>query len=177
MNNSTQLSSLFYKGNEQKKMTLHLFLQIMGKIRLKSMPRKNHWWYVTEYVSTKGITTGPIPYNNGMDNFDITINVHQHQLEVSTSKGEFASFSLVHGLSVADFYAQLSGILKRFDIPVSIIDKPFDLNIDQSFEEIKEYHHYDEAYTKDFWRILLWVDGIFKEFSGRFYGKTCPVHI
>ena len=177
MNNSTQLSSLFYKGNEQKKMTLHLFLQIMGKIRLKSMPRKNHWWYVTEYVSTKGITTGPIPYNAGMDNFDITINVHQHQLEVSTSKGEFASFSLLHGISVADFYTQLSEILKRFNIVVSIVDKPYDLKIEQPFGEITAYHHYEEAYTKDFWRILLWVDGIFKEFSGRFYGKTCPVQL
>lgn len=177
MNHSVKLPTLNYRGNEQKKMTLHLFLQIMGKIRLKSTPRKNHWWYVTEYVSTKGITTGPIPYNEGMDNFDITINVHQHHLEVNTSKGEFASFSLLNGLSVADFYQQLSEILKRFNIVVSILDKPFDVNIDKHFAEIKEYHHYDEAYTQDFWRILLWVDGVFKEFSGRFYGKTCPVHL
>lgn len=177
MNHSVKLLPLNYRGNEQKKMTLHLFLQIMGKIRLKSTPRKNHWWYVTEYVSTKGITTGPIPYNEGMDNFDITINVHQHQLEVNTSKGEFSSFSLLNGLGVADFYQQLSAFLKRFNIVVSILDKPYDVNIDKPFGEIKEYHHYDEAYTQDFWRILLWVDGVFKEFSGRFYGKTCPVHL
>ncbi len=177
MSNSAPLPLLTYKGNEQKKMTLHLFLQIMGKIRLRLTPRKNHWWYVTEYVSTKGITTGSIPYNEGLDTFEVTINVHQHQLEVSNSKGEFASFPLLHGLSISDFYKQLSEFLKRFDIPVSIIDKPFDLNIDQSFGEIEEYHHYSEAYTKDFWRILLWVDGIFKAFSGRFYGKTCPVHL
>ena len=177
MNHSDKLPTLNYKGNEQNKMTLHLFLQIMGKIRLKLTPRKNHWWYVTEYVSTKGITTGPIPYNEGMDNFDMTINVHQHQLEVSTSKGEFASFSLLHGISVSDFYQQLSEILKRFNIAVSIIDKPYDVNIDKPFGEITQHHHYEEAYTKDFWRILLWVDGVFKEFSGRFYGKTCPVHL
>ncbi len=177
MNNSVKLPNLSYKGNEQKKMTLHLFLQIMGKIRLKSTPRKNHWWYVTEYVSTKGITTGPIPFNQGMDTFEITINVHQHQLEVSTSKGELASFSLLNGLSVADFYTKLSEILNRFSILVSILDKPYDVNIEQPFGEITAYHHYNEAYTKDFWRILLWVDGIFKEFSGRFYGKTCPVHL
>ena len=177
MNHSDKLPILNYKGNEQKKITLHLFLQIMGKIRLKLTPRKNHWWYVTEYVLTKGITTGPIPYNEGLDTFDVTINVHQHQLEVSTSKGEFASFSLLHGISVSDFYEQLSEILKRFNIAVSIIDKPYDVNIDKPFGEITEYHHYEEAYTKDFWRILLWVDGVFKEFSGRFYGKTCPVHL
>jgi hypothetical protein len=177
MNHSAKLPLLTYKGNEQKKMTLHLFLQIIGKIRLKLTPRKNHWWYITEYVSTKGITTGPVPYNEGMDTFDITINVQEHQLEVGTSKGEFASFSLRHEIKVADFYRQLSGILKRFNIFVSILDKPYDLNIDKPFGEITEYHHYKEAYTKDFWRILLWVDGVFKEFSGRFYGKTCPVHL
>jgi hypothetical protein len=177
MSHSIKLPLLSYRGNEQKKMTLHLFLQILGKIRLKSTPRKNHWWYVTEYVSTKGITTGPIPYNDGMDTFELTINVHQHQLQVSNSKGQSADFSLLNGLSVAEFYKQLIEILKGFDITVSIIDKPFDLNIEQSFGEISAYHHYDETYTKDFWRILLWVDGVFKNFSGRFYGKTCPVHL
>nr|WP_294859004.1 DUF5996 family protein [uncultured Fluviicola sp.] len=176
MNNSIQLPVLSYLGNEQKKMTLHLFMQIIGKVRLKLSPRKNHWWYVTEYVSTRGITTGDIPYNEGMDYFDITINVHQHQLEVNTSKGESDSF-LLDGISVADFYIQLSEILKRFDISVSIVDKPYDLNIDLPFRELTEYNHYDKSYTKDFWRILLWVDGVFKEFSGRFYGKTCPVHL
>lgn len=177
MNQSAKLPTLHYRGHEQKKMTLHLFLQIMGKIRLKLTPRKNHWWYVTVYVSTKGITTGPVPYNEGMDTFEMTINVHQHQLEVSTSKGEFASFSLLHGISVADFYQQLSGILEQFNIVVSILDKPYDVKIDKPFDEITAYHHYEEAYTRDFWRILLWVDGVFKEFSGRFYGKTCPVHL
>jgi len=177
MKESLKLPNLIYKGNEQKKLTLHLFFQIIGKIRLESTPRKNHWWYVTEYVSTKGITSGPIPFNEGMDNFDITINVHQHLLEVSTSKGESASFSLLGGISVADFYAQLSEILERFEIAVSILDKPFDLNIDKPFGQLVEYHHYDEAYTRDFWRVLLWIDGVFKAFSGRFYGKTCPVHL
>lgn len=177
MSNLDKLPSLDYQGNEEKKMTLHLFLQIIGKVRLKSTPRKNHWWYVTEYVSTRGITTGPIPYNSGLDNFEIAINVHQHQLEVSTSKGESVYFSLLGGISVADFYRQLSEALQRFDISVSIVDQPFDLGIEKPFGEITEYHHYDETYTKDLWRILLWVDAVFKDFSGRFYGKTCPVHL
>lgn len=177
MNHLVKLSPLTYRGNEQKKMTLHLFLQIMGKVRLKLTPRKNHWWYITVYVSTKGITTDAIPYNQGMDTLEMTINVHQHQLEVSTSKGEFASFSLLNEISVADFYHQLSEILQRFNVAVSIVDKPYDVNIDKPFGKITEYHHYEEAYTQDFWRTLLWVDGVFKEFSGRFYGKTCPVHL
>jgi len=177
MNNTIQLPQLDYKGNEEKKMTLHLFLQIMGKVRLKSSPRKNHWWYVTEYVSTKGLTTGPVPYNSGMDTFEITINMHKHQLEVTTSKGETESFSLLNELSVADFYHQLQNILKQLSIAVTILDRPYDMAIEKPFGEISEYHHYDESYTENLWRILLWVDGVFKEFGGRFYGKTCPVHL
>lgn len=177
MENSTILPSLEYKGNENKKMTLHLFLQIMGKIRLELTPRKNHWWYVTVYISTKGLTTGPIPYNKGMDTFDITINVHEHQLEVNNSKGEKADFSLLNKLTVADFYQNLWSILEQFNISISILDKPYDLEIDKPFNEITEYHHYEKEYTKDLWRTLLWIDGIFKEFSGHFYGKTCPVHL
>ena len=156
-----KLPPLHYKGNEQKKMTLHLFLQIMGKIRLGFNPRKNHWWYVTEYVSTTGITTGPVPYNKGTCNFEITLNVNKNRLEVITSKGQTASFSLLKGIPVAQFYHKLIEILRRFDIDVAIIDKPYDLGINKPFKEITDYHHYDKAYTKAFWQILIWIDSVF----------------
>ncbi len=177
MENSLALPKLDYVGNEQQKTTLHLFLQILGKIRLKLTPRKNHWWYITEYVSYQGFTTGPIPYNHGMDKFELSLNVNKHLLEVTTSKGEYESFDLHTKLTVADFYKKLMGILKKLDIPVSIVDVPFDLGIEKQFGEITEYKHYDKEYTKKLWRILLWVDDVFQEFSGRFYGKTCPVHL
>ncbi len=177
MDTSLNLPQLSYQGNEKKKMTLHLFLQIMGKIRLKMTPRKNHWWYITEYVDTRGLTTGPIPYNSGLDTFSITLNVIKHTLEVSTSKGEQDSFPLHEGLTVADFYKKLMTLLQEFNITVSIVDVPYDLGIDKAFGKITEYHHYDEIYTRHLWRTLLWVDAILKEFSGRFYGKTCPVHL
>ncbi len=173
----TTLPPLAYKGHEQHKITLHLFLQIMGKIRLKMSPRKNHWWYITEYIDTKGFTTGPISYNSGLSTFALTLNVHNHQMEVSTSNGEQKSFSLNDGLTVADFYNKLVGILKDFKIDVQIYDKPFDQGIDKKFNEITYYHHYNKEYVKTLWQIFLWVDGVFKEFSGRFYGKTCPVHL
>lgn len=177
MDEQLNLPKLNYKGNEDKKMTLHLFLQIMGKIRLKMTPRKNHWWYVTEYVNTQGLTTGSIPYNSGLDKFSITLNVIQHKLEVHTSKGELESFPLYEGLTVADFYKKLSAITQKRHIPVTILDVPFDLGIDKTFGEITEYHHYDKEYSQNLWRTLLWVDDVFTEFSGRFYGKTCPVHL
>ncbi|WP_339708062.1 DUF5996 family protein [uncultured Kriegella sp.] len=176
MKNILQLPLLPYAENVNHKLTLHLLLQIVGKIRLKMTPRKNHWWYITEYISTQGISTGPIPYHSGLDTFTITINVHTHRLEVITSKNEVSSFSLID-ITVAGFYDQLMEVLKKFDIHVTIVTKPFDLNIDKHFGALTEYHHYSETYTKNLWQVLLWVDGVFKEFGGRFYGKTCPVHL
>lgn len=172
-----KLPKLDYLGNEDKKMTLHLFLQVMGKIRLKMTPRKNHWWYVTQYVNTQGITTGAIPYNSGLDKFSIALNVIQHKLVINTSKGEVESFPLQQGLSVADFYKKLTAILQKLKISVSILDVPYDLGFEKSFGEITEYHHYDKEYSQNLWRSLVWVDDVFTEFSGRFYGKTCPVHL
>jgi hypothetical protein len=177
MQNQIQLPSLHYKGNEEKKMTLHLFLQIMGKVRLKLTPRKNHWWYITEYIGTTGFTTGPIPFKSGTEQFDITLNVKKHQLEVNTSEGQSEHFPLNNMLTVADFYQNLMKMLKKANISVSIVDVPFDLDIDKSFGEITEYHHYDEDYTHKLWKTMLWTSNVFKEFSGRFYGKTCPVHL
>lgn len=112
MKQPIELPSLAYKGHEKNKLTLHLFLQIIGKIRLKLTPRKNHWWYVTEYMDTQGCTTGPIPYNSGMDAFTITLNVHRHQLEVMTSKDKRKYFDLYEGLSVANFMKSCSASLK-----------------------------------------------------------------
>jgi pimeloyl-ACP methyl ester carboxylesterase len=124
MNHSARLPTLNYRGNEQKKMTLHLLLQIMGKIRLKSTPRINHWLYVTQYVYTKGITTGPIPYNEGMDKFDITINVPQHQLEVNTSKQASAYAMGKSLITLRD--SDLRGDLKKITVPTAILHRKLD---------------------------------------------------
>ncbi len=177
MEKTLNLPTLSYSGNEQKKMTLHLFLQVLGKIRLKMTPRKNHWWYSTLYVDTRGLTTGPVPYESGLERFNISLDILKHRLEINSSKGDQASFPLHPGLSVGAFYQKLTGILKEFGIPVSIVDVPYDLGINKHFAEISEYEHYDKDLTTNLWRTLLWADDVFKEFSGRFYGKTCPVHL
>jgi hypothetical protein len=174
---NTSLPDLKYVGFEKEKRTLHLFLQIVGKIRLKLTPRKNHWWYVTHYITEKGFSTGPIPYNNGFNSFSIVFNVIKHQLEIQTSEGNFKTLKLKNGLSVADFYTQVFTILNELDIWVKIVDKPYDLGIEKEFSSISEYHHYDESYIEKLWKALLWTDSVFKEFSGRFYGKTSPVHL
>lgn len=177
METQTNLPQLHYKGHAKSKLTLHLFLQIIGKVRLKSMPRKNHWWYVTEYMDSMGFTTGPMPVHGRMATFTITLNVHKHLLQIYSSDGQEMAFALHNGLSVADFYSQLMDALNALDIDVDISGKPYDLGIEVNFDTITDYHHYDEGYIKTLWQVFLWTDGVFKTYSGRFYGKTCPVHL
>lgn len=171
------LPNLDFKGHEQNKLTLHLFLQVLGKIRLKSSPRKNHWWYATLYVSPKGITTGSVPFNGGFDSFEILLNILHHQLEVNTSKGFSKSFKISGDLSVSGFYTNLMNLLKEAGINIQILNKPYDLNIEKNFDDLKDYKAYNLNYTDNLWKSLIWIDGVFKEFSGRFTGKTSPVHL
>ena len=177
MQSTNKLPELKYFGNEQKKLTLHLFFQILGKIRMCFTSRKNHWWYVTLYVYEKGFTTGSIPINEGFESFSLNLNILQNKLEITKSTGECKSLELYKGLTVATFYNNLINLLGDLEIDVTINSKPYDLNIDKKFSEITEIHHYDREYSNTFWRTFLWVDSVFKEFSGRFYGKTCPVHL
>ena len=171
------LPQLLYKGSEEQKLILHLFFQIMGKIRMSFSPRKNHWWYITLYVDTKGFTTGPIPFRNNFESFSILLNVQRQRLEVSTSGGEEDFFELSEKVSVAVFYRQLMAILKRFGIEAHIVPKPFDLEIKEDFDQLERLRNYDKVYVERYWRTMLWTANVFKEFSGRFYGKTCPVHL
>ena len=163
---------------EKTKMTLHLFMQVVGKIKLKCMPRKNHWWNLTLRLNAKGITTASMPYKNGC--FEILFNLVNHHVEISTSNGGFETFSL-EDISVADFYSRIFEKLQVLEIRVTIIAKPYsipDANpITTPFAEMKEYSTYQKEYVERFWKILLWVHNVFTEFAGRFYGKTSPVQI
>lgn len=162
---------------QDSKTTLHLWSQIVGKIRLKLMPRKNHWWYVTLYLTSTGLSTHAMPYNNGYDSLEINLNFLKHQLEVISSQGGYETIALVDGLSVAEFYQRLFAILQSFGVAVEIVDRPYDMPLTNRFAEITTYARYQAEYVQRFWQILRWVDGVFKEFSGLFYGKTCPVHL
>ncbi|MEM8486810.1 MAG: DUF5996 family protein [Bacteroidota bacterium] len=177
MQNQPTLPSLPLDEWEQSKITLNYFLQIAGKIRLGLMPRKNHWWYLTLYVSPRGLTTHAIPLDDGFNTFELTFNFISHQVELHTSRGEAYSFPLEDGLSVAAFYQQMFDLLKKIGVELEIIDRPIDMPLDAPFSEIETYNTYQPAYVAQFWRALTWVDHVFKEFGGRFYGKTCPVHL
>lgn len=171
------LPELKYVGNEKKKLTLHLFFQIMGKVRMCFTPRKNHWWYITLYVNEKGFTTGPVPLEDDFESFSVTLNIIENRVEVFKSTGEARSFRLEKDLSVSDFYHYLISTLKELDINIKIHPKPFDVKINKRFAEIHELYHYSKKYSLAYWKTFLWVSSVFKEFSGRFYGKTCPVHL
>lgn len=160
---------------EETKDTLHLFLQILGKIRLRLMPRKNHWWHATLFVSAQGITTGPMPCNG--KTLELEINLLNHYLYIKTSEGEEKKIALYNGLSVGNFYRQLFQELATLNLPVKILAKPYDNKSTIPFAEDETHHQYDKEKVTQYFKALLQIDAILKEFSGRFYGKTCPVQI
>lgn len=161
---------------EDSKNTLHLFLQIVGKIRLGTFPKKNHWWHVPFYVSTRGLTTGPIPYKGIM--FEIEFDFIDHVLQISSSDGSVRDIVLVDNLSVAEFYKQLFSHLSELGIDVTIKAVPYDIpGVTEPFASDSQHASYDKDYVNRFWRILVQVDSIFQEFRGRFIGKSTPVHL
>jgi hypothetical protein len=154
-------------------------MQIVGKIRLAATPRKNHWWYATLYLSPQGFTTQAIPFAQGYETFEINFNLIDHQVEIVTSRGDFGTIPLVDGLSVAQFYRELLAMLAGFGIEVTIWNMSYDVPdiVDTPFSEITHFQSYQKAYVQRFWRAMMWVAGVFKEFSGRSYSKTSPVHL
>lgn len=166
-----------YATWKETRITLHLLFQIIGKIRLKSTPRKNHWWYITLYVSTKGFSTNPIPLNDGINTFEIILNIQKKAVQLQSSTGEEKEILLKNGYTISQFYQDIMEVLNDWGVHPKFINKPLDIGIDKPFNEITEYHHYDWDSIHKFWKMMMWTDGVFKEFSGRFYGKTCPVHL
>jgi hypothetical protein len=162
---------------EASKITLHLYLQIVGKIRLTLHPKLNHWWHVTLYPSARGLTTGVIPVGN--ERLELAFDFIEHQLAINTSR-ERRVIALKDGLTVAAFYDAVMTHLRELGIDVTIVAKPFDparVGSDIPFAEDNQHASYDPEYVNRFWRMFAWVDGVFREFQGRFYGKSTPVHL
>ena len=157
------------------KNTLHLFAQIVGKIRLALHPRLNHWWHVPLYVSPRGLTTRTIPYRGG--NFEIELDFRDHAVKISTNKGEVEDFALYDGLTVADFYSSLFSNLAKLGIEPKIRGVPYEAPSTTPFAEDTEHGSYDKLYVERFHQILVAVDDILQEFRGRFIGKSTPVHM
>jgi len=161
---------------EATKDTVHLWAQIVGKIRLASTPPRNHWWHVPLYVSARGLTTRRMRAPDGTS-FEIRFDFVDHRLVVETSRGEVESFELADGLSVAGFDRKLHERLAGLDIDVAIRETPFGVPMTTPFPDDREHASYDPDAVERFWRILQWTDGVFEEFAGWFCGKTSPVHL
>lgn len=153
--------------------TLHMWTQIVGKIRLALSPTINHWWHVPLYVTSRGLTTSPIPL--GSQSFEIIFDFIDHNLLVQTSGGATKALALIPR-SVADFYQELMAILRSLAIEVQIHGKPDEVPNPIPFAEDHEHAAYDADAVNRFWQILVQTDLVFKAFRGRFLGKCSPVH-
>lgn len=173
--NETSFPELPLEKWRSTKDTLHLYAQIVGKIRLAMHPRLNHWWHVPLYVSPRGLTTRPIPFGRG--NFEIVFDFIDHRLEITASTGEKRRFELEEGLTVADFYKNVFENLGALSITPTIRAVPYEAPSKTPFAEETEFHSYDKEYIEKFHRILITVNDIFEEFRGRFTGKSTPVHM
>jgi hypothetical protein len=153
--------------------TLHLWTQIVGKIRLGLAPLQNHWWNVALYVSARGLTTSAIPYEGRA--FEMEFDFIHHRLEIRTPDGG-ERFLALAPKSVAAFYRELFSALKDAGINVQIHAKPQEIPDPIPFELDETHSSYDPEYAKRLWRILRSTDLVFQEFRTRFLGKQSPVH-
>lgn len=161
----------------EAKTTLHLFTQIVGKVRLALHPRWNHWWHVTLFPSARGLTTGPIPVDDRL--VELEFDFFDHALHVRCSAGSAGAVPLRPDLPVADFYAQLMRTLARAEVAVDLRARPFDptrVGSDIPFEDDATHRHYDPAQVARFHRMLAWSHGVFVRFRGGFTGKSSPPH-
>ena len=153
--------------------TLHLWTQIVGKIRVAQCPWVNHSWHVTLHVTAKGLTTLPIPY--GDRTFQIDFDFVHHLLTVQSSDGRIGHFKL-EPQSVATFYSRLMDQMAKVDLHVRIHRKPNEVADAIPFDRDESHAAYDREYANRYWRVLVQADRVLTEFRARFAGKCSPVH-
>jgi hypothetical protein len=153
--------------------TLHLWTQIVGKVRLAQSPWVNHSWHVALYVTARGLTTTPIPH--GLRTFQIDFDFIAHRLILQSSDGGTGGFAL-EPQSVAAFYARLMEEMEKLALHVDIYRQPNEVADPIRFDQDETHRAYDREYVHRFWRILVQADRVFKEFRARFIGKCSPVH-
>ena len=153
--------------------TLHMWTQVIGKIRLAQAPLINHWWEVPLYVTCRGLTTSPIPH--GTRTFQIDFDFIDHRLIIQTSDGAVESLQL-QPMSVATFYARVMGRMQALGLPVRIWTMPVEVPNPVPFEADQQHASYVPEQAHRFWGILVQADRVFTAFRARFIGKVSPVH-
>lgn len=154
--------------------TLHLWLQIVGKVRLSQTPWINHSWHATFYVTPRGLTTSAIPH--GDRQFQIDLDLMDHRVLIAVSDGRTGGFAL-EPQTVAAFYHRLMEELTRLDLPVRIVARPNEVAEAIPFEQDHVHQQYDRDAVTRFWRILVQTQRVMTEFRARFIGKCSPVHL
>jgi hypothetical protein len=153
--------------------TLHMWTQVVGKIRLAQTPLVNHWWNVPLYLTARGLTTSAMPYEDRT--FQIDFDFVKHQLLFETSDGKTDSLPLAPR-TVADFYQEVISRLARLGVEVKIWTTPVEIPDPVPFEQDTQHASYDPEYANRFWRALAWSARVFEEFRAGFVGKCSPVH-
>jgi hypothetical protein len=153
--------------------TLHLWTQVVGKVRLALAPLVNHWWQVTLYVTARGLTTSAMPYQGRL--LQIDFDFCDHQLLLRASDGRVERIALAPR-SVADFYAEVMGRLRALGVDVDIRTMPVEIPDAIPFETDRTHASYDANAAQLFWRQLVQIDRVFNLFRARFLGKCSPVH-
>jgi hypothetical protein len=153
--------------------TLHMWTQIVGKIRMVQTPLVNHWWNVTLYLTARGLTTSPIPYDRRT--FQIDFDFVSHELVITTSAGARRTLALAPR-SVAAFFHEVMAALGDCGIVVKIGTKPLEVSDPIPFDKDDKHAAYDPEYANRCWRILSASDGVLKDFRRRYLGKVSPVH-
>ncbi|HMF80461.1 MAG TPA: DUF5996 family protein [Candidatus Acidoferrum sp.] len=153
--------------------TLHMWTQIVGKIRLTRTPWINHSWHVTLYLTARGLTTSPIPHPAGI--FEIRFDFIDHKLRILKSDGAVQVIEL-RPKSVAAFYREVMAALSELKIDTRINTTPNEVEPAIPFDQDDKHRSYDPEYANRFWRVLLQSARVFQEFRSRFCGKCSPVH-
>ncbi|GAB3903400.1 DUF5996 family protein [Mucilaginibacter boryungensis] len=153
---------------------VHMWTQMIGKIRLVQTPWINHSWHVTLYISATGLTTGSIPYHDGT--FQIDLDFISHQLHITTSTGKTCHFKL-GAFTVASFYDQLFNSLQTVGINVEISAIPNEVDPAIPFRENNQPATYNAGVMNNYWQALVKINNVFTEFRAGFSGKCSPVHL
>jgi hypothetical protein len=167
--------ALPYSAWKPTKQTLHLYAQIVGKIKLATTAPRNHWWNITLHLDVRGLTTGRLTVDG--TSFDLSFDFLDHRLVLRTDAGATSSFALEDGLSVAAFDANLHDLLREQNVDVRIQEQPYGLPVATPFPADEDDASYQREYVERYWHTLGWVDGVLDEFSGWFCGKQSPVHL
>lgn len=168
-----------YDAWADTKDTLHLFLQIIGKVRMAAHPKLNHWWHVTLFPDTRGLTTGRIPFQGR--SFEIRFDMVEHAVHLSTNDGGHKAFAVMNGegtsKTVAAFYTALFEALDTLGLQVKILAKPFDNVSTTPFAADHAPRSYDGVAVTQFWRALCSISSVFEGYRSYFVGKQTPVQL